>query len=179
MLIVGQGTVRARDLTSYTARDTHEGITIAAEPYDKDQTEKIKTAFGKGDPRESNALPVYLVIFNPTKDALKLEGMSISLEDANGRKFAQIAGIDLEQRMRGSVVVKGNKVKTVRKPASAITEQELLVKMVPPGETIGGFVYFDNAPKSASGSTVFLNGLKWASSGKELLYFEIHAETKP
>jgi len=176
---VEQETVRPRELTAYTARDTHEGISIAAEFYDKSVSpEKMKAAFGKADPRESNALPVYLVIFNPTKDALRLDGLSISFEDSNGKRFAQLPGIDLEQRMQGSIVVKGNKVKTGKKPATAVTQQELLVKMVPPGETIGGFIYFDNAPRPA-GSTIYVNGLKWASTGKELLYFEIHAETHP
>jgi hypothetical protein len=169
-----QGMVRARELAADAPRDAHEGIAISAEAYDKDQIVR---------PKQSSAvLPVYLVVSNPTKDALKLEALTVTLEGPDRRKYPRISGVDVEQWFQGSVVFKRGKPTTPNKPLQGITDQEFLVKMVPPGDTIRGFMYFADSPKSAAGLTLVLTGLKWASSGKELLFFELHfpeAEKKP
>ena len=44
-------------------------------------------------------------------------------------------------------------------------------KMLAPGQTASGFFYFQTAGQR--GSTIYLNGLAEAATGKELLYFEI------
>ena len=50
-------------------------------------------AFGKYDPHKGNALPVYVVIFNPTKEALRLDGMSLNFETADGKRCYRIDGV--------------------------------------------------------------------------------------
>ncbi len=42
--------------------------------------------------------------------------------------------------------------------------------MLPPGDTASGFFYFEAKPES--GDSVYVNGLRDARSGKEVMYFE-------
>src|SRR5947207_2491554 len=82
--------VRPREAASYEARDAHDGITVAAEAYDHE--DKIKEAFGNHDLRGHDVLAIYVVFFNSTKDALRLDNMSVTLE--RGRdKFRQLPGL--------------------------------------------------------------------------------------
>jgi hypothetical protein len=166
--------VRPRAAASYDARDSHEGITIAAEAYDSD--EKIKAAFGNHDPRKAGVLPVYVVFFNPSKDALRLDALEVTLQRGHNQ-FPQIAAIDVNRRLNGIKMPKGTNPVKIKAPLSAIVDQEFLLKMVPPGETAGGFLYFDRfSPPLSVGpddTRLYLNKIQWAGSGRELLYFEI------
>jgi hypothetical protein len=166
--------VRPREAASYDARDSHEGITIAAEAYDSD--EKIKAAFGKYDPRKFGVLPVYVVFFNTSKDALRLDALEITLERGRTR-FPQVPAVEVSRRVNGFKTPNGIKPVKIKSPISSIVDQEFLLKMVPPGETAGGFLYFDrfSAPLSLEGedARLYLNKIQWAASGKELLFFEI------
>src|SRR5438874_6566804 len=94
-LVNAQGRVPVRDAATYDARDSHDGVTIVADAYDNTQEEKLKAAFGKFNPHHRNALPVYIVVFNPTKDAIKLEGMSVTLETGDGKKAYRMDGLKL------------------------------------------------------------------------------------
>lgn len=162
--------VRPREMSSYDARDAHDGITIAAEAYDHE--DKIKEAFGNYDLRGHDVLPIYVVFFNPTKDALRLDAMTVTLE--HGRdKYQPMPAMDVSRRLVTLKPIKGLKVSKGKGPVSSVVDQELLVKMIPPGETIGGFLYFDKSPEALYDTKLYLNNIHWASSGKELLYFEI------
>jgi hypothetical protein len=46
--------------------------------------------------------------------------------------------------------------------------------MLPPGQSASGFFYFQTGLRA--GSTIYLNGLEEAGSGKQLLFFEIPLE---
>lgn len=166
--------VRPREAASYDARDSHEGITIAAEAYDGD--EKIKAAFGNHDPRKFGVLPVYVVFFNTSKDALRLDTLEVTLERGRSR-FPQVSGVEVSRRVNGFKAPNGIKPPKFKSPVSSIVDQEFLLKMVPPGETAGGFLYFDrfSGPLSLEqdDTRVVLNKIQWAASGRELLFFEI------
>jgi len=43
-------------------------------------------------------------------------------------------------------------------------------KMLPPGDSASGFFYFEARPEV--GDKIYLNGLRDARSGEEILYFE-------
>jgi hypothetical protein len=43
--------------------------------------------------------------------------------------------------------------------------------MIPPGQSAGGFFYFQTGHRSASAA--YVSGIRKARSGKELFYFEI------
>jgi hypothetical protein len=166
--------VRPREAASYDARDSHEGITIAAEAYDSD--EKIKAAFGNHDPRKFGVLPVYVVFFNPSKDALRLDGLEVTLERGRAR-FPLVPAVEVSRRVNGFKAPNGIKPPKLKAPISSIIDQEFLLKMIPPGETAGGFLYFDHfegpLSQGQDDTRVYLNKIKWAGSGRELMYFEI------
>ena len=64
-----------------------------------------------------------------------------------------------------------------RKSKLAAPEVEgfaLNAKMLPPGDTAHGFVYFQIDHRR--GSQVYIRGISEAQSGKELLFFEIPLE---
>jgi hypothetical protein len=48
------------------------------------------------------------------------------------------------------------------------------VKLIPPGESVHGFVYFQTSYRP--GSKLYLTGLKDAASGKDYFYFEVPIE---
>src|SRR5258706_10314859 len=98
--------------------------------------------------------------------------MSVTLERGS-EKLHPMPAMDVSRRLTGFKTPKGLKVGKVKGPVSSVVDQELLVKMIPPGETIGGFLYFDKSPEALYDTRLYLNGIKWASSGKELFYFEI------
>jgi len=166
--------VRPREAASYDARDTHEGITIAAEAYDSD--EKIKAAFGNHDPRKFGVLPVYVVFFNTSKDALRLDALEITLERGRER-FPQIPAGEVSRRVNGFKAPNGVKPLKIKSPVSSIVDQEFLLKMVPSGQTAGGFVYFDGfsfpLTQGQDDTRIYLNKIHWAASFRELMYFEI------
>ena len=47
-------------------------------------------------------------------------------------------------------------------------------KMLPPGQSASGFLYFQTGLQR--GATIYLSGFTEAATGKELLYFEIPLE---
>ncbi len=166
-----QGRVPVRDAASYDIRDAHEGVTFVAEAYAVGQ-EKTKAVFGKSDPNSHGVLPVYVVVFNPTKDAINLAAMKITFETADGKRCERVDGDKLSRMITGVSLPKGMKPGKAKPPIASIVDQEFLVKMVPPGDTIGGFLYFDQPP-AGSGWSLYLTGLKWASTRNDLMFFEL------
>src|SRR5207245_2789760 len=109
------------------------------------------------------------VIFNPTKDALRLDDLTVELSGHDRLRFPRIPAEEVSRRITGFKAPQGIKPAKLPKPISSIIDQEFLVKMVPPGDTIGGFLYFDRFPETERGTVqLYLHGLRWASSGKEL-----------
>jgi hypothetical protein len=90
--------------------------------------------------------------------------------------------VEVSRRVNGFKAPNGIKPPKIKSPVSSIVDQEFLLRMVPPGETAGGFLYFDRfsgplSPGQLSQgqdvTRVYLNKIQWAASGRELLYFEI------
>ena len=121
-------------------------------------------------------LPVYVVFFNTSKDALRLDALEITLERGRER-FPQVPAAEVSRRVNKFKEPNGVKPPKIKSPVSSIVNQEFLLKMVPPGETAGGFLYFDGfsfpLTHGQDDTRVYLNKIQWAASGRELLYFEI------
>jgi hypothetical protein len=65
-----------------------------------------------------------------------------------------------------------------KNPLSAweIEGRAFLARMIPGGESASGFFYFQTAHRP--GSSLYLSGIRVASTGKELFYFEIPLERR-
>lgn len=163
---------------SYPNRQTIDGVTVAADVFDT--AEKARTAFGKANPYQHGVLPVLVVMRNDTAKALSLTGIQLEYISPDRTKIEPTPASDVPY-------ITGNRQrKVVQNPlptgipgikgknplgASEIQERAFVAKMLPPGESAHGFVYFQTVHRS--GSRLFLRGLTEAASKRELFYYEI------
>ena len=170
--------------SSYPGHQTQEGITIAAVPYIT--AEQAASAFGKVNPYERGILPVLAIIENGSGKALRLD-LTVQFVDPENHHLDAIPPEDLltyqaikkPPRIGPSTPLpiplpKSKKKGPLNTPE--IVNRALSVKLVPPGEKVYGFFYFE--AKYAPGSMLYLNGLSDASTGKEYFYFDVPIETK-
>jgi hypothetical protein len=157
------------------AHQSADQITVGAKPYDRE--ELIQDAFGKkADLLRYGILPVLVVIENKGDKSLDLRSLEVNLVASDGRHATAMNPDDL------SFVGRSQKKPSISPPpiplpkkknpliASEITSRAFAAKMLPPGETASGFFYFE--AKSEPGDKLYLDGLREARTGREILYFE-------
>ena len=161
--------------TSY-AHQSSDQVTVGAKPYDNQ--ELTAEAFGKkADLLKYGVLPVLVVIENKREKALDLRELEVNLVAADGRHVSSIHPED--------VLYLGKKAKppsmtphpTLPLPSKKnplntpeIVTRAFTAQMLPPGDSASGFFYFEAKPEN--GDKLYLNGLRDARSGQEILYFE-------
>ena len=164
---------------SYPGHQTHEGITIAAVPYIT--AEQAASAFGKVNPYERGILPVLAIIENGTGKALRLD-LAAQFVDPDNHHLDAIPPEDIltYQAIKKPPKIGPNTPLPIPLPKSKkkgplntpeIVNRALSVKLLPPGEKVYGFFYFE--AKYAPGSMLYLNGLSDATTGKEYFYFDV------
>lgn len=162
---------------SYPTKQTSEGLIIAAVPYTT--AEQMKSAFGKLNLNAYGVLPVLLVMRNGGGQTLNLRQMEITYVtpgryrvDATPASDVQYIEGPRRPNFGGSPIP--NPIPRKRKNKLASFEIEgyaMNAKMLPPGESAHGFVYFQTP--HLKGSHIYIRGITEARTGKELLYFEI------
>jgi hypothetical protein len=167
---------------SYPGNQTQEGITIAAVPYIT--AEQAASAFGKVNPYERGIMPVLVIIENGSGAALRMN-LSVQFVDPNNRHLDAIPPEDLltYQAIKKPPTIGPPSALPIPLPRSKkkgplntpeIVNRALSVKLVPPGEKVYGFFYFE--ANYAPGLKLYLNGLSNASTGKEYFYFDLPLE---
>lgn len=163
-------------LSAITAKTTNDGVTVAAVPYNT--AEQAKTAFGKVNPYDHGVLPVLVVIQNDTKKSIKLDRMKLEYIDRDRVRIentpaAEVPYVKGPRRpsfnpspIPGVRIQKKNPL-----TAEEIEMRAWAAKMLPPGESAHGFVYFRTGHRS--GAKLYVTGLEDAGSGVELFYFDI------
>lgn len=162
---------------SYAAHQTNDGVTIGVLVHET--AEECKAPFGKLNPNEHGLLPVLVVIHNASKQALKIDKMRVAFVTSNRDRIEPTPAADapyLEGPNRPKPVygpTGGVKVKRKKNPFKdgQLDQREFTAKMIPPGETVSGFFYFQTGVRP--GSQLYLTGIREAASGKEVFYFEI------
>lgn len=162
----------------FAHHQTNGSVTIGVEAYHSG--DKVKAAFGKLDPYEHGILPVLVVIQNDGTQAIRLDGLRAEytgpdrerVEATPARDVKYLQGADRPKVMTGPTG-KPKIMKPKKNPLDAweIEGRAFAAKMLPPGQTASGFFYFQTGLRA--GSTIYLNGLAEASTGKELLFFEV------
>lgn len=163
---------------------TQEGITLAAVPYITE--EQAKSAFAKVNPYERGILPVLVIIENGTGKALRL-ALEVQFVDPDNHHLDAIPPEDVitYQAIKKPPTIGPTTPLPIRLPKSKkkgplntpeIVNRALSVKLVPPGESVYGFFYFE--AQYRPGSKLYMNGLSDASSGKEYFYFDVPLEKK-
>jgi hypothetical protein len=166
--------------SSYKGSQTTEKIAIAAVPFVSE--EQVRSAFGKVDPNHYGVLPVLVVLENGTGKALRLslqadyigpDGRHVDATPASDVTF--IGGSGKAPRMPGTSPLPFPR-KEKKGPLNIweIEGRAFTAKLLPLGEKVYGFFYFQTDYKA--GSTLYLTGVSDASTGKEFLYFEVPLE---
>jgi len=166
--------------SSYKGSLTTEKITVAAVPFIGE--EQIRSAFGKVNPNKYGVLPVLVILENGTGKALKLN-LEADFIGSNGRHMEATPASDVTfigGSGKAPPIPGANPLPFPRKAKKGplniweIEGRAFTAKLVPPGEKVFGFVYFqtDYAP----GSKLYVSGISDASTGKEYLYFEAPME---
>lgn len=156
-------------------------ITVGAKSFDK--PELIEDAFGKKvDPLKYGVLPVLIVIENKGRNALDLQYLEVNLVASDGRHAGAVPPQELfnvgRRTKRPGINPIPVPIPTSRKKnpleAPEIATRSFIAKMLPPGDSVSGFFYFEAKPEK--GDKLYLNGIRDARSGQEMLYFEFPLE---
>ena len=173
---------RAKPAEAYPARDAHEGLIAAAEPFETRQ--KAKPVFGKPNLAKAGILPVLVVIANTTDKTVRLDDLLVQLLTRDRQKIEPTPAEVVVQRLTG----KGKQPRrTVPYPlprlpggsrANVVMEvlvHEFNMRLLPPESTASGFFYFEigSGRDWLSGSKLYLTQLVWAHNSQPLMYFEI------
>jgi hypothetical protein len=167
--------------SSYPNKQTNNGLTIAVVPFSTQ--EQTKPVFGKLSFRDFGLLPVLVVMQNDTDKAMRLDRMEVNYVTPSRREVvstpaSDVMYLDAPKRPNMSPGRIPNPLPPrPRKSKLAAPEIEgsaFNAKMLPPGDSAHGFVYFQIDHRA--GSQVYIRGIVEAQSGKELLFFEIPLE---
>jgi hypothetical protein len=165
---------RAGPASSY-AHQVSDQVMVGAKPYDNEAL--IAEAFGKKvNFLKYGVLPVLVVIENQHDQALDLRDLEVNLVSADGRHVPALDPADIfyvgSSAKRPSQVPLPMPLPRKKNPLNApeIVTRALSAKMLPPGDSANGFFYIE--ARSESGDKLYLNGLRDARSGAEVMYFE-------
>lgn len=169
---------------AYTAKQSQADVTLAVKPY---HTEALaKEAFGKGEPHKYGILPVLVVITNGGEAPIKIDKIHARYVPARSREgiesitaqdlfFFNPKGHQPKQRRIAGVGITRPKVKKGPLSDPSYSDREFSVPVVLPGETAGGFFYFDVGTDRdpLAGAQIYVAGLNNMTTGQELFYFEV------
>jgi hypothetical protein len=167
-------------IEQYPNHQTENGVTVAAMPFET--KEQAEPAFGKVNPYEYGVLPILVVIRNGGKTAIRADRMKVQymwpdrtrIEATPAREVKYIGAKAPSGNLPGPrpFGIPGSK-KSKLPPLGEweIEGRAFAAEMIPPGEAASGFFYFQTGHRT--GSTLFISGLKDASTNQELIYFEL------
>jgi hypothetical protein len=170
--------LQVRAAMQYAHHQSSEKVTIAAQPYETD--EQAKEAFGKINPWRLGILPVLIVIQNDGPDSIQIDRMKFSYELPDRTRIEATPAADVkyihgaqQPKTRPNPIGRNS----VSHPKSPLGEWEIegrafSAKMLPPGQSASGFVYF-RVPQTSAAASVYIEGIVNPVTGKELYYFEI------
>ena len=179
LIALGEDKAFHADPAASYAHQTSDQVTIGAKPFN---TEDLTAeAFGKkADLLKYGVLPVLVVIENKRDKALDLREVEVNLVGADGR---HVTAVNPEDIPFLGTAGKHPGMSPVRIPlpkkknplnAPEIVTRAFSAKMLPPGDSASGFFYFE--ARSEPGDRLYMNGLKDARSGQDILYFEFPLE---
>jgi hypothetical protein len=182
------------DPTTLPARDSHDGLLVAANPYD--DAARSKERFGKKSPYSAGILALEVYFKNGTSKAIRLDLESIRLTiEAPGQGRQQLRPMALEsvenaivypQGMNPTAPRKprplpfpgsgtGSKNKDVKEVDEVLRPLAMEMDILPPQATIRGLLFFDldgNFEKLQY-AQLYVPDLKFVADGKALMFFEV------
>ncbi|MDX2181810.1 MAG: hypothetical protein SFV18_19610 [Bryobacteraceae bacterium] len=169
---------KAKPVDDYEAKVALDKVAIAFDPVDT--AERQKEIFGKVPLAQFHVLPVLLVIENRRSTPLDLKAMKVLYRPRGGQEIeatpvGDVRFLDGPSRPNVAsqpfpipVPVRGKKSKLAD---SIIEERAFAAKMIAPGESATGFVYFWTDYHGPV--TLTVSGLRDAAEAKDLFFFEV------
>lgn len=181
-------TVVKKDFATLVARDTHQGVTVAADPWM--QPEDYKTRFGKKTPYDAGVIAIDIYFHNDGNIPLRVNLDTIRLtlafegqpeQDLPPLRPEVVADYVLNQSgakrsRRLSLPIGGGKPnKQMNEMTAIIRENQISTDLIPPKGTVNGFLYFDlggefDYIKSAK---IYVPDLKEMETDKTLFFFDV------
>ena len=187
----GGGAAQTIDPAALPARDHHEGLLIAADPYT--DTARAKDKFGKANPIPVGIIPIEIYLKNETDMPLRIDLSSIRLELSSGPSRQRVEPLTVAQTAQIIVHPNGaqtpearrlpvpkvipiqSKDKKVKQIADLLQPFALDADVIPPQATIHGFLFFDFGSNfdELHKASIYVPGIASIPSNKPLTYFEI------
>ena len=172
----------ATDASQYPAHVTHDGITIAADPYDRRPKEDVFRV----DYLKFNFLPIRIIVSNNTDRPISLNDVRILLIPKVGVQINAGAPEDVERRVSsnarygttipiGPLKIHKNGKEADSKVETDFSEHEYSALAVEPHTTRAGFLFYDAQGLGGNplvGATLLFREIRDAD-GKELFAFEV------
>jgi hypothetical protein len=178
------------DLASLLARDEHEGLLVAADPYT--DPARARQRFGKKTPLDAGIAPIEVFFRNDNDKPIMvgLERIRLLLEPPGGER-QQLEPLPMDDVLEQMLHKQGPDATMPRtplprtKPKSRSKEyRELEAKLrpmtlegdlLPPRTTVHGFLYFQVASRSdwARHARLYLPDLKFMHNKQPLFYYEL------
>src|ERR1700693_3869515 len=139
---------------SYPSHPTGEKVAIAAAVYDT--AEKAHAAFGKLNPYQYGIVPVLVVIQNDGNQAIRMDRVRVDYVSPDGHHVDATPASDVRylsgprqpKVVTGPLPTAGPRISRKKNPLDAweIEGRAFSAKMIPPGQSAGGFFYFQTGP---------------------------------
>jgi hypothetical protein len=174
------------DAKTYALHDSHDGITIAAEPGDLKESRPDTRL----DYFHHGFLPIRVIVTNDTSQPLALDDARILFVAADNYTRNAATDEELDRRLFSKKYAQGSKIPlpaplpsiTIHHPGldKLITEDQadfsFTSTTVPPHSTSAGYLFYDTRDIDdpvLEHATLELRKVRWASSNRELQSFEI------
>jgi hypothetical protein len=173
---------KPKPAADFAAKSSFDKVTIGVEPYDTE--EKTVAAFGKIHPPRYGVLPVLVVVQNDRGTPLDARLLSFrykvrgepEIEATPAQEIRFAAGGPAQPKINQPQAPmplplprRGGKKNPLSDPI--IEERAFAAKMIAPGESASGFVYFQT--EYHGGAMVTLAGLRDPASGQDLFFVEV------
>ncbi len=180
------------DVNTLPARDTHEGLTLAADPYT--DALRSKERFGKKHPYQAGLLAVEVIIRNDTLRPVRLNlGAIRLLLEPPGTSRQRLEPLELEvviektlhkeqggpnptaSRLPIPRMPKPDRSKEWKQLESALAPYVFSYDILPPQATVRGFLFFDMARRFewVPYGRLYVPDLKFMDDGQALFFFEV------
>lgn len=172
---------KAKPAAEYENKSSFDKVTIAVEPFDTE--EETQSAFGKIHPPRYGVLPVLVVIQNDRATPLDGRLLKFHYKVRGEPEIEATPSGEIRFAAGGPAMPKvGQPPSTLPLPVPRrmkknplsdpiIDERAFAAKMIAPGESASGFVYFQT--EYHGGATITLAGLRDPATGKDLFFVEI------
>lgn len=176
------------DPSGWPAKDTHQGFTVAAQPYS--YASLSKKTFGKADPRKAGILAIDVVFKNDLKEPVHVNLSTICLDvDEPTGHHSRLPAMGIGQVAKQVAHPKGPSA--VRPPRFPVPlppgdskERDIEDKLrpltpqsdvVPPNGTLRGMLFFDISGhfELVPRASLYVPDVKSVGSSDAMIYFEV------